>query len=533
VNTNVAGGTHNQTQSLRDYLRIFFRHKLLIVAVVVLFSSIVFVAVSFYTPLYSASVKMLIEGRQETAAEYYEAYRYISKSLYEGEIIKSNPVIRRVVLAVKLYTRPLDYEKFYASKLKRKWIQFKTAKLMKELRKLPDKQRQEWLINSAVAQLKANISVEQIKDTSMFKLIVDDIDPRTAVLLANSVSRSYLIFELERQMAEIELKYGSKYSVVKQLQEKISELKKNLDGKVLPTMEAIGPARVKIIEQAESASIDKKYNRKLILVLGITVGIILALMLAFILDYMDQTIKATHDIEKYLGVPAIGFLPRVKGRSLLVNFSEEKRSKYVMTYENLIENLANLTSEHKIKSILLSDFETGSSVHTVALNVASGLGEKNRDKKILVVDANLIEPGLNRLLNVQSGDGLNDVVGGRIPFENALLKIRDNVFAVITGNSNGNISSLINSVGMVELFNMLHEVFDYIIVAGTDVKHFPFFVKFASFTDGTVLLINDGKVKRLVAMHDVELMKQHKIKLLGAILNNRNLNIPEFLYNRA
>ena len=111
-------------------------------------------------------------------------------------------------------------------------------------------QRQSYLYQLALENLRENVKVDPVQDTNIFTITVTDYDPIGAAVMANIVSRSYIIFDLEQQLAEMQQKYGEKNLAISQLQDNIKAMTQNLTGQPLDNVEAIGPASVKIIEQA-------------------------------------------------------------------------------------------------------------------------------------------------------------------------------------------------------------------------------------------------------------------------------------------
>ena len=68
---------------------------------------------------------------------------------------------------------------------------------------------------------------------------------------------------------------------------------------------------IRIIDEARIPNSPIKPNKKLNLAIGGILGLMLGVMLTFFLEYMDNTIKTTDDIERYLGLPVLGLIPKV------------------------------------------------------------------------------------------------------------------------------------------------------------------------------------------------------------------------------
>ena len=133
----------NET-TLRDYLRVLFRHKAIITITILTVCSTVFVGLKLKTKVYESKVKMLITAEKQVEATYLrEMYgrRNVQQTLTQSEIVKSNPVLNRVVRALALDKRPMDSEKQFASPLKVKLIDFKMKSNMKKIQDIPPTKR--------------------------------------------------------------------------------------------------------------------------------------------------------------------------------------------------------------------------------------------------------------------------------------------------------------------------------------------------------------------------------------------------------
>jgi len=195
--------------TLRDYLRVLFRQKAVIITCVVTVMLTVFVGLKFRTPVYESSVKMLISAQKQVESPYYRdmAEGQASGAVNtQSEIVASSPVIDRVVQAIGLYKRPLDYEITFASPLKKPFIEKNALSLLAQLQKHDEAQRNSILFRQAADDLRRQIKVQPIRDTNLFTISVKDYSPETAAVLANVISRSYVIFDLEQQLAELQIK---------------------------------------------------------------------------------------------------------------------------------------------------------------------------------------------------------------------------------------------------------------------------------------------------------------------------------------
>ncbi|MDD5775402.1 MAG: polysaccharide biosynthesis tyrosine autokinase, partial [Candidatus Omnitrophica bacterium] len=160
--------------------------------------------------------------------------------------------------------------------------------------------------------LKKKVKVEPVRDTELFAINVSAFTAKDAARIANVVSRSYCIFDLEQQLAELKQQYGEKHLTVVQLQNNIDKLSQNLTGESLPNIDAIGPASVKIIEQAVEPPEPAGKSKALILILAFIFSIMFGIVLAFAFDYFDSTLKSPQEVKSFLTMPYLGYVPHVR-----------------------------------------------------------------------------------------------------------------------------------------------------------------------------------------------------------------------------
>lgn len=108
--------------------------------------------------------------------------------------------------------------------------------------------------------------------------------------------------EKELQLARLERAVKVSENIYLLLLEKYQEARIN---------EVMELGDIRIIDNALVPDAPIKPNKKLNLAIGGILGLMVGVMLAFFGEYMDNTIKTTDDIERYLGLPVLGLIPKV------------------------------------------------------------------------------------------------------------------------------------------------------------------------------------------------------------------------------
>lgn len=517
--------------TMRDYLKVIFRQKWVVLTAFLSVMIAVAIGLMLKTNIYTGEVKMLISAEKLAQAPYYTdlpmtGLRGADITLTQSEIVNSDPVIERTVAILGLNQKPFDYEKTFASFIKRPIIDFQAKKMAKDLSKLSDEQKGAYLFRMAVEELKKNIKVEPIRDTNLFKITVTDYSPYGSAFIANVLSRSYVIFDLEQQLAELQLKYGDKHQSVIQLRDFIDKMNndlKNYKGEPIAPIEAIGPASVKIIEQAQVPLRPSGISKMVTMILAFFMSIFLGVMLAFFFEYMDQTFKSPQDMESFLNIPFLGYIPKV---------GPKRKHLVSASYQNLSEEIYVMLKDNKQKSILLTSALPKEGASTIIYNVAQYISDK-AGHKVLVIDANLREPSIHKQFNLQNGIGLTEVLEDKSTFESASKSINSKLTVLSAGKINMNPLVLLGSHKMADLIKQAKEKFEVILIDCADMREYKDASILSTIVDGVALVVNEGKTRRQVIKAALEPLREKKANILGVILNNRTFPIPERIYRRV
>ncbi|MBM2832960.1 MAG: exoP 1 [Candidatus Brocadiaceae bacterium] len=525
---------HNLDEStLRDYLTIIFRHKVVIITTFLAIMICTVIGLELKTPVYQAQVKMLVSAEKQTSSPYYrEMGGSRQGDLTQSEIVNSNPVLGRAVRVLKLDERPNDYEKYFCTPIKTcllnltAWAQDLKSKLSKS-DEIPPEKMQLYMLRCATEALKGNISVASIRDTDLFTITVADFDPEMAATIANVVSRSYVIFDLEQQLVELQVKHGEKNQLVVQLKDNIDEMTKNLNGTMLSNTEAIGPASVKIIEQAQIPFEPTGTSKYVNIALAFSMSIFLGIMLAFGLEYVNQTFKSAQDIEEYLNLPVLG--------SITKNGHNGKSSRHIDTglcaYQPLADQMYMMVNDNKLKSILITALSPLEGSSRVIAYLSKYLSQEAHHK-IFIVETNLKQPSLHTFFDTGGKPGLAEVLEGKSTLEDATVKINECLSVLPAGKTTLNPTTLLNSSRMREVINTVREKTDMLFVDYAYLGSIKDVRILSSLVDGIAIVVTEGKTRRPVIKAAITLLEQSKANVIGTILNNRTFVIPKIIYNR-
>ncbi len=535
--TNGAGaGFTVPDMTTRDYIKILFRQKIVILLTIVTVSLSTYAGLQLKTPVYEAQVKLLVTAEKQVDSPYYRdmyGNRNVEAALTQSEIVKSKPVLERAISALGLLKRPLDYEMQYAKPLKKALIAKQTKNL--KLNGLSPEAKQGMIYRYVLEDLKANIKVEPVRDTDLFTIRASDFNPIGAAIIANAVSRSYVIFDLEQQYVDLQTKYTEKNPIVQQMRDNITKMEKGLSGQPISNIDAIGPASVKIIEQATPPLKPLGLPNKLTLILAIVMSVFLGIFLAFMFEYMDQSFHSKNDLENFLGVPVIACINKKKSfkdKKLVKDVTDANRAPRATSYRILAEQIQFMIKTKGYRSLLFSPVHPKEDVSSVIANVAVYLS-KRMGLRTLLIDADLRHPHLHKMFgdkNERNERGLAQLLDGTLHPDDVVHTLGEKLTIIKAGRSLTDPGMLIDGASLSKHLNALKPLYDIILIQGSNLRDFRDATLVGPAVDGLIVVVGESTVRRQVVHYAVKHLREHNTKVIGAIMPNRNYLLPKFLY---
>jgi capsular exopolysaccharide synthesis family protein len=274
--------------------------------------------------------------------------------------------------------------------------------------------------------------------------------------------------------------------------------------------------------------------------------------LALFLEYLDDTIRTTEEIENYLQLPALAAIPTIdsmpKRKLLLVGASEESgleintesnllihkdsRSSLAEAFRQLRTSILLSTAGHAPKSLLITSSLPAEGKTTTAINTAISLSQTGA--KVLIIDSDMRRPRLHSVFNLSNSKGLSTLLSTELSEEDIFDAIQYDEAAKLHMLTSGpippNPAELIGSEQMSILLKSLESKFTHVVVDSPPIASFTDGVLIASMVDGVILVVHAGKSSRQVVRRSKQLLSDVGSKIFGVVLNNANLKGQDNYY---
>jgi capsular exopolysaccharide synthesis family protein len=257
--------------------------------------------------------------------------------------------------------------------------------------------------------------------------------------------------------------------------------------------------------------------------IGLALGLMAGIGLAFVRDWRDQRVRSADEITAILGVPVLGTVPRISKRGVvaraqtlrLASSSRESEAyRAIRTsllfgtpWERAMTVLVTSPSPHEGKTILVSNL---------------GIAMAQTGQKTLILDADLRKPMQHRIFGLNGGgQGLTDVLAQTIPLDEAIRPTEVQGLDVLASGHNApNPSDLLNSQAFANLLEGLKRKYDCILVDSPPVGLVTDAQILAARCSVTLLVLRARRSERMTTQRARDALLTVGARVAGAIVND-------------
>jgi succinoglycan biosynthesis transport protein ExoP len=332
------------------------------------------------------------------------------------------------------------------------------------------------------------------------------------------------------------------------IQQEIETNKNLLDGLLQRAKEndvalAGTPNNINVVDYAIAPRQPVGPQRLLGVALALAISLAFGICLAIFLDYLDNTVRSTADVERMLGLPALATIPRIGGfgrRRLFRNsgssnslkegalvrpellINTEARSTLAEAYKQLRTSILLSTAGRAPRTLLITSAKPGEGKTTTAVNTAVSLAQTGA--RVLLIDADLRRPMVHNLFNVSNPAGLSTVLSRDVNEQDimALIELQpeSGLHLLTSGPIPPNPAELLGSTQMKQLLQTLASHFDHIVIDSPPITSVTDGVWLASLVDGVILVVHGGQSTRELVRRTRQILGGVGARIFGVVLNN-------------
>ena len=278
----------------------------------------------------------------------------------------------------------------------------------------------------------------------------------------------------------------------------------------------VGTNNISIVDRAQPPESPSSPKLILNIILAAFVGCGLAAAYVFVMEQIDQTVKDPSDLKTKLGIVPLGSIPDLEKDDIILSLSD-KKSVVWEAYLSIRTSLAFLTDHGVPKSFLVTSTRPNEGKSTSAFALAAVLASTN--KHILLIDGDMRNPSLHQFLNTKNSFGLSNYLAGDDELGKLINKGSAHGFDTMSaGPIPPKAAELLSSTRLQDLFAILAESYDTVIVDAPPVLGLADIPLLANSVEGVIYTIEAGGVKLRGIQSAINRVRSSNAHIFGGLV---------------
>jgi polysaccharide biosynthesis transport protein len=490
---------------LRDYLQIVRRRKHVVAVVVVVVVAASLVASFLQTPVYQGTAELLLQSRSTqspfdpTSGQRNDPIRAVQTEI---QVLKSQPVRDAV---------------------------------REEIGDAPE------------------VKVSPVGQTDVIEVKAQSTEPKRAATVANTYAEAYIDFRRTQAVDDLIAAGEQIQAKVADLQDQIDELdasagpparsqvadpslasrrdalvqqqalfKQKLDQ--LQVDAALKTGGAELVTPASTPSAPIKPTPERTGVLALVVGLLLGLALAFLFEYLDDSIKTKEDVDRVAARrPTLGLVPQISGwkardKPLVVSLTHPK-SPAAESYRTLRTSIQFMGLDRPLRTIQITSPGAGEGKSNTTANLAVALARAGQ--RVAIVCCDLRRPRIHEFFGLTNAKGFTSVLLGELPLSAAVQRVPgvDGLVLLASGPVPPNPSELLSGKRTVEVLTTLQAEADVVLIDCPPVLPVTDAAVLSSRVDATLVVVTARRTTRKDLHRTCELLAQVDAPIIGIVLN--------------
>lgn len=362
-------------------------------------------------------------------------------------------------------------------------------------------------------------------------------------------------FEIQSELSNAVKEHLIQYNILKREVETNKNIYEGMLQRLKEASVATGlkSSNIEIVDRAEFPGAPAKPKKTMNLLLGMIVGLLVGVGMAFFLEYIDNTIKTPEEVETLTSLPALGLIPSQlpndirEGRAasntslMLAQQSREERRQLDLTvhldpsssiaeaYRSLRTSILLSNPDAPPRTFLFTSPRPKEGKTTASLNTAIALAKIG--KRVALIDLDLRKPRVHKVFGIDSQQGMSTFLAGTSDLAPLIQQTEiDNLFVIPAGPIPPNPAELLSSLRMHQSLELLKEYFDHIVIDTPPLLTVADARILSNLLDGVILVVRSGDTPRQILLQAQKSLQLIKAKILGILINDADLTSADYYY---
>ena len=283
---------------------------------------------------------------------------------------------------------------------------------------------------------------------------------------------------------------------------------------------------IAVVDRAEVPREPSSPSLILNLLLSVLSGLLLSAAFIFARTQIDQTLRDPDDVRRLLGLAPLGTIPVIESDELIDDITDPKSIAFE-AYQSAGTNLSFLTAHGTPDSILFTSTQPNEGKTTSSFAIANVLAR--RGKKVALIDADMRNPSLHKIVGMENTAGLSTYLSGNDNTAQFLVPTKQSGLDLMPAGPIPPIpSELLASDRLGSLVALLGERYDHVVIDGPPVLGIADVPILAGNVEGVIFTLEANRTK-LRAVQNV-LSRLGHAHVYGAIITKVDQRNSAFGY---
>ncbi len=283
---------------------------------------------------------------------------------------------------------------------------------------------------------------------------------------------------------------------------------------------------VSIINRAEKPTAPSSPRVPLNMAIGVAIGMLVGVGLAFFIEYLDTSVKTMDDVETMLGVPVLAIVPK----NIKLLHKQPTDVPDAEAYRILRTNIEFNRKSADANTISMVSGGPGEGKSTTLCNLAFTCAQGGYS--VLIVDADLRRPTQHKLFEINNNIGLTNYLTTNIPLDDVILPTQvENLSLMPSGILPADAVGILNSQRMSDMIAELKTRYDIIFFDSPPILGVSDGAVLASEVDQSIIIVQHRRFPRAMLLRVKQAINNVGGTVLGVVLNNVDLrHDPNYAY---
>lgn len=280
---------------------------------------------------------------------------------------------------------------------------------------------------------------------------------------------------------------------------------------------------IRVVDFAYPPTLPVKPRVLVTLFLGAFGGLGIAIGLAFFVNYLDDSIKSQDDVETYLRLPFLGYIPNIKTNSVVERDLQahlHPQSNAAESFRTVRAAIALGAKADKMRVFTVTSTIPSEGKSLVASNLAVVMAQTGL--RTILIDTDLRRPSLHKAFQLHSPIGLAAYLTEKAQSIDELIHTTEapNLDVICCGAAPSQPSELLGSRRMMQFVQEVSKRYDRVVLDCPPVSAVADPLILSAVADGVIFVAKFNKIRREHARRTVQRIQEAGIHICGVVLND-------------